>query len=140
MLIAILVAACARDSRPPIGAANIRVFAALPGQSTSVAYLDMRNDSRTPVTIVRVSSPEFARAEVHKTTISDGIVKMQSLHSVKIEATSQLGFAPGGLHIMLIGPKRALLPGASVQLEFAMDDGSIVVVDAPVLNRMGNEQ
>jgi copper(I)-binding protein len=65
---------------------------------------------------------------------------MQSLETLEIGGESRLSLAPGGTHIMLLEPRQALLPGANVRLELHFDDGSVLLLDAPVLTRMGVEK
>ena len=131
----LLPAACSHDDGPPLVFTNVRVLAPLPGRSASVAYMDILNQSQNVITIDSVSSPEFARAEMHETVLSDGIARMQALDFVAVEAASQLSFAPAGKHIMLLDPKSGLLPGGTVRLEIRLDDGGLLIIDAPVQTR-----
>jgi copper(I)-binding protein len=140
MLLALLAAACGREEKPALAVENVRVFAPLPGRSTSVAYLDVHNRGGSPLTLTGVSSPAFDRGEIHATSISDGVASMQSLETLEIGGESRLSLAPGGTHIMLLEPRQALLPGANVRLELHFDDGSVLLLDAPVLTRMGVEK
>jgi copper(I)-binding protein len=127
---------CTRNSDEALAISNVRVFAPLPGRSASVAYMDIRNQSRLPINLNAVSSPDFARAELHETTISDGIARMQPLGSVAIAPGATVSFAPGGKHIMLIDPLKGLLPGASVRLELHYGDGALLLLTAPLQTRM----
>lgn len=136
-LLAALAIACDHQSKPAPVVENVRVFAPLPGRSESVAYLDIQNPGNSPVSLVGVSSTAFARAEIHETSIVDGIARMQMLGTAQIDAQSQLDFVPGGMHIMLLEPRQALLPGANVQIELQFDDGTVLLLDAPVMTRMG---
>jgi copper(I)-binding protein len=88
------------------------------------------------MTIDGFSSPGFARAEMHETTITDGIARMQALESIDIEAGSNIEFAPGGMHVMLVEPLKAVLPGASIRLELRYNDGGLLLMDAPVMTRL----
>lgn len=138
MLFALLLGACSQDGKPALSADSVRVFAPLPGRSESVAYFDVHNGGSSSISLTRVSSPQFANAEIHETTIEDGMARMKKLGAVSIAAESGLSFSPGGLHIMLLEPRRALLPGANVQVELTFDDGTILLLDAPVQTRMEN--
>jgi hypothetical protein len=135
-LLALLAAACGSEEKPAPAVENVRVFAPLPGRSASVAYLDVHNRGDSPLTLAGVSSPAFDRAEIHETSVSDGVASMQLLETLEIDGESRLSLAPGGTHIMLLDPRQALLPGASVRLELRFDDGSVLLLDAPVLTRM----
>jgi hypothetical protein len=108
----------------------------LPGRAATVAYMEIENHTAKPVTLDAVSSPAFGRAEFHETTIADGIASMRPLAAVVIEAGSQLKFAPGGKHIMLIDPVKALLPGSHIQLELRYDSVSSLLIEAEVRTRL----
>lgn len=135
-LTAAALAACSTDNSAPLEVSNVTVFAPLPGRSATVAYLDIENRSRKPVTIARVSCAGFDKAEMHETTVTDGIASMHAVSEIRIEAGAHFSFAPGGMHIMLIDPVKSLLPGNSVQLELHYNDGGMLVVEAPVRTRL----
>jgi copper(I)-binding protein len=139
VLFAAILGACESDREPMLSVENVRVFAPLPGRSESVAYLDLHNPGDSAVSLVGVSSNDFASAEIHATSVEGGIARMEMLSAVNIDANSSLVFAPGAMHIMLLEPRRALLPGAKVQIELRFDNGSVLLLDAPVLTRMGTQ-
>lgn len=138
-LFAAMLAACDGDREPMLSVDNVRVFAPLPGRSESVAYLDLHNPGDSPVSLVGVSSNDFASAEIHQTSIEDGISRMERLSAASIDANSGLSFSPGAIHIMLLDPRRALLPGSTVQLELRFDNGTVLLLDAPVQTRLGTQ-
>ncbi len=133
---ALVLQACGSDIGPPLEVSNVTIYAPLPGRTVTVAYMDIENRSGKPITINGVRSTAFGRAELHETTIADGIASMQPLAAVVIEARSQLKFAPGGTHIMLIDPVKALLPGGRIQLEIRYDSESSLLIDAEVRTRL----
>ena len=76
---------CGGNEDAALRVSHAWVFAPLPGRAATVAYLDIENVSARPVTLETVSSPAFARAELHETTIVDGVASMQSLASLVLE-------------------------------------------------------
>jgi hypothetical protein len=136
VLTGLAVAACSTDDSAPLEVGNVSVFAPLPGRSATVAYLDIRNRSRKPVTIARISCAGFDRAEMHETTVTNGVASMHAVPEVRIDAGAILSFEPGGMHIMLIDPVKSLLPGNVLQLEIHYDDGGLLIVEAPVRTRL----
>jgi copper(I)-binding protein len=136
LLGALILQGCGSDEDPALRASHARVFAPLPGRAATVAYLDIENVSARPITIESVSSPVFARAELHETTIVDDVASMQPLASLVIEPRSQMIFEPGGKHIMLIDPQKALLPGARILLELHYDGSGRLPVEAEVRTRL----
>ncbi|MFQ5982321.1 MAG: copper chaperone PCu(A)C, partial [Woeseiaceae bacterium] len=72
LCLAALIAACG-ESGPPLTVTDVLAVAPLPGQESAAAYLTLHNHSREPVTIHRVSSPDFTRVEMHENLIVDGV-------------------------------------------------------------------
>jgi copper(I)-binding protein len=127
---------CGGDEDAALRVGHARVFAPLPGRAATVAYLDIENVSTRPVTLDSVSSPAFARAELHETTIVDGVASMRAMASLVLEPRSQTSLAPGGKHIMLIDPVQGLLPGETLLLELHYDRSGLLLVEAEVRTRL----
>jgi periplasmic copper chaperone A len=136
---ALALQACSSGDDPALRVSHVRVFAPLPGRAASVAYLDIENVSGRPVTLETVSSPAFARAELHETTIVDGVASMHALASLVLEPRSQTRLAPGGKHIMLIDPVKGLLPGATILIELHYDRSGLLPVEAEVQTRLEDD-
>lgn len=117
----VILAACAREDPPALTATEITAYAPLPGQPAGVAYFSLTNSAATAVTLRRVTSPEFARVEMHTTLVDDGLARMMALDSLTIAERSGMAFAPGGPHLMLMEPVSALGVGDVVTLEFHFD-------------------
>jgi hypothetical protein len=127
-LLAIL-AACAREDPPSLTATEITAYAPLPGQTAGVAYFSLTNSAATAVTLRRVTSPQFARVEMHTTLMDGGLAHMTALDSLTIAERSDMAFAPGGPHLMLMEPVTALSVGDVVTLEFHFDYDEEYVAD-----------
>ena len=135
MVLLAMLASCGSDSGPPLSATDIAIIAPLPGRSGSAAYMTLHNGSDKAIILNEVSSPLFARVEMHESTITDGIARMRKLESLAIAAGSSVQFAVGGKHLMLIDPVKGLIPGDSISLEMHYDDGGIVIFGAPLRTR-----
>jgi periplasmic copper chaperone A len=138
-LLVFVASGCTRSGETPLGVSNLRVFAPLPGRSESVAYMDVENRNDDPVSIDAISSPAFGRVEIHETRIVDGVAHMQRVKILTVAGNSKLSLAPGGMHVMLLDPQRALLPGGHVELRLHFSDGGLLELDAPVRTRAGAE-
>ena len=122
-----LLAACDPVSGPPISAENIDIVAPIPGTTTAVAYLDIRNTSGSTVTITQVTSPQFGSISIHETTIADGVATMRPVKSLMIADGDTLRLQPGGLHLMLLRP---VAQSGPVTLRFHSGDSLLLSVDA----------
>jgi periplasmic copper chaperone A len=117
----VVLAACGREEPAALTATEITAYAPLPGQPAGVAYFWLTNSAATAVTLRRVTSPEFARVEMHTTLVDDGLSRMTALDSLTIAEHSGIAFAPGGPHLMLMEPVSGLDVGDVVTLEFHFD-------------------
>lgn len=100
------------------------IVAAPPGVETMAAYLTVANPGDKDRKITHIASDQFESAEMHRSIIENGVARMEKLDTLTVPAHAQVEFAPGGLHIMLIGPKQPVLPGEFVILRLEEADGT----------------
>jgi copper(I)-binding protein len=100
----VLVAACSGSDAPPVVVANVEVTPPRPGAGMSAGYLDITNNSREPLVITHVTSPEFGKVELHETTVEDGVARMRPLDSLVVPPGETVVFERGGKHLMLMRP------------------------------------
>jgi periplasmic copper chaperone A len=129
LLLACLLAACGGGASAPLVAHDVRVTAARPGTSMSAGYLDLSNPGSEPVTITGVSSPEYARVDLHETVIENGVARMQGVGELVVEPGETLHFEPGARHLMLMQRRG---DGQGVTLQFWSGDTLLLSVDASV--------
>ena len=128
------VAACTTRAVPPVPRIDVPHSWARIADSgaTSGAYLDIRNNDSVAITLVGVTTGDAGAAEVHETMQHDGMAHMRPRTDVRIPAGDVVTMAPGGLHVMLIDVRRALVIGDSVRLRLHFSDSTTVAVTAPV--------
>lgn len=115
-----------------VTASNAWVRAAPPDTFVLAAYAELNNKTDRAIALTQVTSPQFARAELHETTLKDGKSFMRKMNKLIIGAGDRFRFMPNGPHIMLIDPKQALPLGASVELDFHFDDGQLIAATAQI--------
>jgi hypothetical protein len=98
----------------PAGVKDAWVRVPAPGQKVAGAYMEITG--RTSLWLMAVASPVAARAELHSTTMEDGVMKMRPIEKLELPGGRAVRLAPGGLHIMLIDLKQALKPGDKVPI------------------------
>ena len=103
-----------------------------PHAAMSAAYLTIMNHSDQAQVLETVTSPQFQKAEVHRTELMDGQVHMQREDNVSVAAHGSLEFKPGGYHLMLIHPLQALKLGDTVELRLQFKDAPSLTVLAPI--------
>lgn len=133
--LAALIAGCS-ESGPPLSATDMVALVPLPGRDISVAYVTLHNHSQETITVHRVSSPEFAKIEMHESMHFDGVIRMRRLDSLMLDAGTSAQFVTGGKHLMLIEPVPGMVPGDSVTLQFEYNTDGMLIVSTPLKSRM----
>lgn len=87
-------------------------------------YLTLYNPGSRPVVIDSVYSDAFSSIEVHETVEQDGMMQMQRVPKLTVEANSSVQLSPGGLHLMMMGPVTASAPGDLVTITLEFVDGT----------------
>ena len=116
-------------------AENAWVPWAPPGLKVHVAYMTIVNRGATDQIIVSAESTDYERIELHRSVIKDGVSTMEAIGEVKVPANGRVEFAPTGLHLMLIGPRRPQALDGRVQIVLRLSGGEEVDVSAVVRRR-----
>jgi copper(I)-binding protein len=83
--------------------------------------------------LVAVETSAATRAEIHTMSMDGGVMRMRKLaDGVALPAGKPVALRLGAEHLMLIGPKIALTPGAKVALTLRFRSAAPVTVSAPV--------
>jgi copper(I)-binding protein len=104
----------------------------LPADIPNGAYLTLINTGFTPRVLVGAACPDFAAVSFHQTRTVNGVSEMSPVDTLTLRAQGSLLFAPGGYHIMLMQPLRALRPGDHVPITLRFADGSLLQVSFEV--------
>ncbi|MBN4667317.1 copper chaperone PCu(A)C [Pandoraea nosoerga] len=87
----------------------------VPGQSATGVFMTLQ--AHGPTTLVGVSTPAAANAEVHEMKLEGTLMKMRALpHGLPLPANEPVQLKPGGYHIMLTDLRAPLKKGDSVAL------------------------
>ena len=103
-----------------------------PGAPVLAAYLTLENPGSKADRLVAVHGADFDKIEIHATEIRDGVAHMLARDTLPIPPHAAVKLAPGGHHLMLHRPRRALTAGMRIQLELHFDSGARLTVVAPV--------
>ncbi len=130
-----LALACGQPAGPPLTISNVVVLEPVPGMSVAAGYLVLENHSDQPITIEKVTSPQFASIEMHETIILDDVARMVSLSSLIVDRQSNIVFEPGGKHLMMFASSSDITPGLPVTIEFHNDSRGLLIVATTVSSR-----
>lgn len=79
-------------------------------------YATIHNRADTAAVLGTISSPQFASVELHETIDDAGVMRMRRIGNAAIPPAGELRLEPSGKHLMLIGPRAALVEGDFVDL------------------------
>ncbi len=120
-----VVTACGSDQ--PVQVSDAWIREAPPGAMVHAGYLEVRNLSEQDLALTGVSSPAFARVELHEMKMQDGRMLMRRLERLVVPAGDKLRLAPGGNHLMLFESKEPVTAGRKLPLELHFGARSMTV-------------
>jgi periplasmic copper chaperone A len=128
-ILGLMMLACCAPPAPAGGikVENARISAPAPGAQVVAAYFTLRNEGAADQ-LVSVSTPAAASAELHMTKNDAGMMSMHRMSGVDLPAAGVVEFAPGGMHVMLIGPKADLAEGAQAPITFTFAQAAPLTV------------
>ena len=129
------IAAAARRAGDVVGITNAWIRESDPDAKANAGYMTLANKAADAVTLVRVESDEFEKIEMHEMATVDGLMAMREVPDLVIPANGLARFAPGGWHLMLIGPRRYLSTGQQVDLTLIFKTGLKQTVSVAVAAR-----
>ena len=120
----------AGDLNKNIIVSNAWVQAMPPSQTTTAAYMSIKNSLSKEVVLVSASSDIAGVTEIHQMSDMNGMMKMTMIPNLHIPAQVKVELSPGGFHIMLINLKKPVNKGDIVPITLHFQDGSVIVVNA----------
>lgn len=107
---------------------NAWVREAPPGAMAMAGYMVVKNHGGSDKVLVDASSADFQSVMLHRTIIEGGMAKMVHQMAITIPAKGEVTFEPNGYHVMLMGPKRALKAGDTVEITLKFKEGESLKV------------
>ncbi|WP_455218313.1 copper chaperone PCu(A)C [Kaarinaea lacus] len=95
---------------------NAWINEAPPMAKSLAGYMEIHNRTDKSIMLRSITSPNFELAEFHKTEIQDGMARMTPVSQVVIKPHSKISFEPGGLHMMLINPRKEIKKGEKIEI------------------------
>jgi periplasmic copper chaperone A len=107
---------------------------ATPGGATSGAvYMTIDNKSNAADLLTGAASDVATTVQIHEMKVAGGMMKMREIAGgLAIPANGSVSLKPGGYHVMLIGLKKPLKAGDTMQLTLTFEKAGKVAVSAPV--------
>ena len=114
---------------------NAWVREAHPAATVNAGYMTLVNVGPGDLALVKVESDAYKSIEVHEMVTVDGLMEMHEVTDMVIPSGGQIGFEPGGRHLMLMGPKEHLTVGQTVDMTLTFKSGKKQTVSVNVAAR-----
>ena len=103
-----------------------------PTAKMSAAFMTLTNNADTDLAVIGAESSVAKAVELHNNRMTDGKMKMRQVNQIDLPANQTTELKPGGQHVMLIGLKRALVEGETIDLKLNFSDGSSESMEIPI--------
>ncbi len=115
------------------------IRSAPPGAQAMAGYATLVSESAAPLKIVDASSDAFEAVAFHESYEDQGMMRMRALSGLEVPGDGSLTLAPGGVHLMLMRPKRDIREGATVLVDLVTEDGDLLPVAMKVRKGEGDD-
>ncbi len=143
---ALMVGASLAPSALPFGSATAHDFragdlqighpwtrAVAASAPTAAGYMTIRNAGAAADRLIGSEAPQASKVEMHEMSLTDGIMRMRPIPGgIAIPPGQEVRLAPGGQHLMLIGPQGGFTQGARVPLTLVFERAGRVDVELAV--------
>jgi len=103
------------------------------GATTGAVYMTLDNKSNAPDRLVGAATDVAAKAQVHEMSMDKGTMKMREVaDGLAVPAGGSVVLKPGSYHVMLMGLKKPLKAGQSINLTLKFEKAGDVPVTVPV--------
>lgn len=99
-----------------------------PGQPVTAAYMTLFNPTARPLRLTGVTCACAASVAPHESREAGGLMQMRPMGAVVIQPRGRVIFAPGGLHLMVMGLRRPVKAGEVVPMRLSFEGLSPITV------------
>jgi len=108
--------------------------ATLPGAGVAAGYLTITNAGTRPDRLIGATTEATPTVELHSMSTEDGMMKMAEIaDGIEIPPGGSVSLAPGGAHIMFIGPRAPFSEGECVAVTLTFEQAG----ELPVMLNVG---
>ena len=138
LLAALLLASCSKGGPPDVRISDAWARETISGQTSTAAYLTLKNEGSGDDRLVSVSAEAPAMAMLHSSESSDAVARMRPLDSgLAIPAGATIELKPGGTHVMVTGLRARLNVGDTLKLTLRFEKSGERPVDVRVTPAFG---
>lgn len=96
------------------------------GMAMHAGYAQIHNPCTQAHAIVKAESPDYGHVELHETRHENGMSRMREIPRLPLPAGQTVRLERGGLHLMLMQPRRTLAAGDAVDIHLTLENGQTV--------------
>jgi len=115
-----------------VSVTNPWILEAPPTAKSFAAYMIIRNTGKQQTYLLEVTCPDFGSAEIHQSSMHQGVAHMMALKSLPIKPGGKVILEPGSFHIMLLNPHKPVSLGDQFMLQLRFDNGESLQIPAEV--------
>lgn len=101
---------------------------AAPGVPVAAGYAIIVNRGAAADELLAASSPLAASVQIHETSMVAGVMRMRELERVNVPSQDRVVFAPGALHLMIMGLDQSLKAGDSLPIRLRFREAGEIEV------------
>ena len=103
------------------------------GSKVAGGYLTVENRGTVPDKLLSASTDVARKIEIHEMALTDGVMTMRPVEGgLTIEPGHNVKFAPGGLHLMIVGLVAPLKQGDQVSVSLTFEKAGKISVSFEV--------
>ena len=133
------ISAIFADGHAKITISDLWISEAPASASVLVAYVKLKNNTSSPISLTNITSTSFSSIEIHRTVIKNDVATMERFSKLEIPSDSTLKLLPGDYHLMLFNPNKPLSLGDKTELIFYFSNESKILMEAEVKKRNINK-
>ncbi|WP_282063997.1 copper chaperone PCu(A)C [Vibrio rotiferianus] len=105
---------------------------ATPNATVIAGFFQLKNGSSKDDFLISASTPIAERVEIHTHEMSDGMMMMKKIDSVRIGSMKTVMFQPGGYHLMIFNPKQSYQKGERFPMTLQFKHAGTIEVELAV--------
>jgi copper(I)-binding protein len=133
LIFAVALAGGAFAADVQVGALAIHAPSAKPspkGADVGAAFMVIENKGESADRLVAATAENADHVEIHEMSMTDGVMKMREMAAgLDIPAGGKVELKPGSYHLMLMGLKQPIAPGATIRGSLTFARAGKVSVD-----------
>jgi copper(I)-binding protein len=133
LIVALGLAACtAGSSGPQISVEDAWARPVPAAGGNGAVFMRLVNAGDEADQLVGGESPVAGTVEVHKTTMEEGVMKMEHIPGLEIPPKGEVLLKPGDYHVMLIDVGGSLVPGDTLPITLRFEKSGEMEMDVEV--------